>query len=292
MMVTYLKKYVFSFLLLFAALPFTALAQDNEQVIVEGIVMDADSLQPIPYVHVRAKHSNLGVVTREDGRFNIQINKQDTVIFSIVGYQSYVLTPNDSTAQSLRNLTIRMTPRTYMLHEIKVKDYIDITKYVQPKFDSTVDLRRPENIRVFEEKEPQPLKKVYVTSSETGGAALVGAVTAFANLFNDEYQQQKKLKAIMEVEEEEKRQQLLREAMTDRYQAMVQVVANLDEGALQRFTEAHMPLPESMMYMSDYKVMESIVLYMQDFEVQQEQDRLSIDYKLKNAIFEDREDIE
>ena len=286
-----IKKYAFGFLFLLAGLPFVSSGQDNEKVIIEGIVVDADSLQPLPYVHVRARNTNLGAVTGSDGRFNIRVNAQDSIDFSIVGYHSYLLVPSDSTAQSLKNMMIRMKSRTYVLNEIKVKEYIDITKYIQPKYDSTVDLRRPENIRLFEEKEPQQKKAVHVAPGPNG-ATLVGAVTAFANLFNDEYQQTKKLNEILEIEEEEKRNQRIKEVMTERYHAMVQMVTDLDDAALDRFTASYMPPPNLMMQMNEYAVLEGILLNLEEFEVRQAQDKLSLDLKLKNAVFEDRDKIE
>jgi len=289
--IIFMKKHVFGLLFLFVALPFVSFGQDNEKVIIEGIVVDADSLQPLPYVHVRARNTNLGAVTGSDGRFNIRVNAQDSIDFSIVGYHSYLLVPSDSTAQSLKNMMIRMKSRTYVLNEIKVKEYIDITKYIQPKYDSTVDLRRPENIRLFEEKEPQQKKAVHVAPGPNG-ATLVGAVTAFANLFNDEYQQTKKLNEILEIEEEEKRNQRIKEVMTERYHAMVQMVTDLDDAALDRFTASYMPAPNLMIQMNEYAVLEGILLNLEEFEVRQAQDKLSLDLKLKNAVFEDRDKIE
>ena len=289
--IIFMKKYLFGLLFLFVALPFVSFGQENEKVIIEGIVVDADSLQPLPYVHVRARNTNLGAVTGSDGRFNIRVNAQDSIDFSIVGYHSYLLVPGDSTAQSLKNMMIRMRSRTYVLNEVKVKEYIDITKYIQPKYDSTVDLRRPENIRLFEEKEPQKKKPVH-TLPGPNGATLVGAVTAFANLFNDEYQQTKKLNEILEIEEEEKRNQRIREVMTERYQAMVQLVADLDDAALDRFTASYMPPPNLLMQMNEYAVIEGILLNLKEFEARQAQDKLSLELKLKNAVFEDRDKIE
>ena len=107
-----MRKHLFGLLFLFVALPFVALGQDNEKVIIEGVVVDADSLQPLPYVHVRARNTSLGAVTGSDGRFNIRVNAQDSSDFSIVGYHSYLLVPADSTAQSLKNMMIRMRSLT------------------------------------------------------------------------------------------------------------------------------------------------------------------------------------
>jgi hypothetical protein len=288
-----MKKCVPGLLFFLLALPFISLGQDNEKVIIEGRVVDADSLQPLPYVNVRAKNTNLGAATAADGRFNIRVNAQDSIVFSIVGYDSFLIVPKDSTAESLQHLVIKMVPRTYVLKEVKVKDYRDLTKYLQPKIDSTVDLRRPQNIRLFEEKEPQKKNTVHtVIPPGMQPAQLAGAVTAFANLFNDEYQQTKKLNKILEIEEEAEREQQIKEVMTEKFQAMVSVVADLDNAALQQFTTSYMPSPYLMLEMNDYEIMEGIMQHITAFEIAREKERISLEQKLKNAVFEDRDKIE
>ena len=134
--------------------------------------------------------------------------------------------------------------------------------------------------------------RVFITGGENGGAALVGAITAFANLFNDEFQQTKKLNEILETEGEEKKQRLIREAMTEKYEAMVQVVADLDEPTLKQFTASYMPAPFAMLQMNDYAIMEGIMQHMAAFEAAREKDRLWLEQKLNNAVFEDKKKME
>ncbi len=288
-----MKKYIYGFLFLFIILPFVSFGQGDEKVIIEGIIVDADSLQPLPYVHLRARNTSLGAVTGGDGRFNIRVNVQDSIDFTIVGYHSFLLVPADSTPESLQGMTIKMLPRTYVLNEVKVKDYRDLTQYLQPKIDSTVDLRRSQPIRIFEEKEAQEKNAVHtVIPPNMQPAQLAGAVTAFANLFNDQYKQTKKLEEILKIEEAAEREQRIEEAMTDRYQAMVQIAAaDLDQAALNRFTASYMPNPHVMMQMSDYAVMEGIVKQLPAFKAQLKQEQKSLEYKLNNAVFEDKDEI-
>ena len=138
------KKFLSFFIFLFSSLPFITFGQDNGKILIEGTVVEADSLQPLPYVHVKEKSANVGTVTGADGQFTVSVNTRDTIVFSIIGYHSYSLVPADTTPQSLGQIIIKMVPRIYVLKEVKVKDYRDLTKYLQPKIDSTVDLRRPE----------------------------------------------------------------------------------------------------------------------------------------------------
>lgn len=279
-----MKKYCCHFLLLLVLLPLCLFGQDEEKVIMEGRVVDADSLQELPSVHVRIQNSNLGGVTEADGRFRIRVNPTDSVVFSSVGYKPYLIIPADSSLQSLQNLVIRMEPQITVLDEVRFKEYIDITKYIRREYDSTVDLRRSKGTPVFEDKEPTERRAVGVAVGENG-AALEGAVTAFANLFNSEFQQKKKLKEIMEIEEEEERNQSIKEAMREKYRAMVLVAADLDENSVQRFTNLYMPHPFAMMEMSDYEVMESIVRNLRRFEASKD----PLEKLLETGVFEGQE---
>ena len=261
--------------------PLTIFGQDEEKVVIEGIVVDADSLQALPLVHLRIRNTNLGGVTGEDGRFKTRISPQDTLVFSSVGYQPYILVPADSTAQSLSSLVIRMKPQITVLEEVKIKEYVDITRYIRRDYDSTVDMRRPKGTPLFEKSTPQERKAVSLGASPNG-ATLEGAVTAFANLFNDEFQQKKKLKQLLEIEEAQAQQRAVKEATTQRYQAMVLTVADLSDADLQRFTELHMPYPLAMTDMSDYEVMEGIIQNLKEFESQE----VFLERLLDTGVFE------
>ncbi|MDF9798515.1 hypothetical protein OKW21_003778 [Catalinimonas alkaloidigena] len=193
------------------------------------------------------------------------MNATDSIVFSSVGYKPYLIVPADTTPQSLKNLIIRMEPQVTVLDEVKFKEYIDITKYIPRNYDSTVDLRRSQGTPMLEHWEPEEKNAVGVGGGENG-ARLEGAVTAFANLFNSEFQQHKKLKEIMEIEEEEQRNQSIQEAMTDKYQAMVSVAAKLNQYDIQRFTDLYMPHPFVMMDMTDYEVMAGIVRHLRTFQ--------------------------
>ncbi len=281
-----MKKYCPYFLLLFMLLPLWSFGQDEEKVVIAGRVIDADSLQVLPSVHVRVRNTRLGGVTASDGRFRIRVNLQDSLVFSSVGYQPFMLIPADSTAESLAKLTIRMKPQITVLDEVRFKEYIDITKYIRREYDTTVDLRRSKGTPMFEDTAPAERRAVGLTGGENG-AALEGAVTAFANLFSSEFQQKKKLEEIMKVEEEQKKNQSLRERMTQKYEAMVSVVAELTAADLHRFTDTYMPSPFTMVNMSDYAVIEGIVLNLKKFDPEKD----PLKKLLENGKFEGQEGV-
>ena len=236
--------------------------------VIGGVVIDADSAQVLPSVHLRVRRTSLGGVTGENGRFKTRIHRTDTLEFSSVGYQPFLLVVADSSAESLTQLVIRMQPQITVLEEVKIKEYIDITKYIRRDYDTTVDMRRPKGTPLFERQVPKEQRAVRLGTSGNG-ASLEGAVTAFANLFSSEYQQKKKVKELLAIEEAQARREAIRQAMTERYQAMVLTVADLNPDDLLRFTEAHMPYPMAMTTMSDYEVMETIVVNLKKFDSQE-----------------------
>ena len=262
-----LLRYAILLILLSPTLAFGQ-EQEAEKVIIAGVEVDADSVQVLPSVHLRVRNTSLGGVTGENGRFKTRVHPTDTLEFTRVGYQSTVLVPADSTSERLTQLVIRMQPQITMLEEVKVKEYIDITKYIRREYDTTVNMRRPKGAPLFEKQEPKEQKAVRLGSG-TNGASLEGAVTAFANLFSSEFQQQKRVKELLAIEEAQSRQRAVREAMTERYQAMVLTVVDLPPEDLARFTTAYMPHPMTMASMSDYEVMETIVINLRKFDTQE-----------------------
>ena len=236
---------------------------------IQGVAVDADSSQTLPSVHLRAKYANRGGVTDLQGRFNVRVGATDTIMFTSVGYAPFTLVPADSTSESLRRLVIQMKPQITVLDEVKFKDYGDITKYIRREYDSTVDLRRPKGKPLFERTEPKERKAVQVGVGPSG-ARLEGAVTAFANLFNDDFQQRKKLEEIQAQEAAQARQRVIREEMTDRYHQLVLTAATLNEDDLRRFTDQYMPPPTLMLSMTDYQVTAQIVEHLRAFDSQDE----------------------
>ena len=249
------------YILLLSLLSLSGLAQEVDKVVISGLVVDADSSRALPNVHLSVARTGLGGVTGTEGRFRFRVEATDTISFTSVGYQPYNLVPADSSSQSLQNLLIRLQPQITMLEGVEVKDYIDVSRYLQPKIDSAVDMRRSRGKPLFEDQEVEEGNTVSFS-----GGQLTGALTAFANLFNDDYQQQKKLKEIMAMEEKQAQEEAIEKAMTEKYHVMLSAAANLNENDVARFTDLYMPPPRQMLQMSDYKVMEGIIFYLGKFE--------------------------
>ncbi|MCF8332030.1 MAG: carboxypeptidase-like regulatory domain-containing protein [Bacteroidales bacterium] len=82
--------------LLLVTLPFIMKAQDEDDrslVQFSGVVVTADSLNPVPFTHILVKGTNRGTMADYHGFFSFVAEKGDTVRFSAVGFtpDEYIL---------------------------------------------------------------------------------------------------------------------------------------------------------------------------------------------------------
>ena len=63
----------------------------NAQEFVTGIVADSATFAALPSVNVQLKHRNLGTQTDFRGQFTIAAGRGDTLVFSLVGYETLEL---------------------------------------------------------------------------------------------------------------------------------------------------------------------------------------------------------
>ncbi|WKN42580.1 carboxypeptidase-like regulatory domain-containing protein [Tunicatimonas pelagia] len=259
-------------------------AQDQTQVFIQGQVVGGDSLAPLPYVHIRGQDGRTGTATDSEGFFGVNVLQQDTIMFSSVGYKPYFLVPADSSVERLERLRIVMIPHVGELREITIKAYDNIEQFIRRE-DEPFSMKRPKGEPLFERKDPKEVAAVRLATG-ANGAVLEGGITAFANLFNSQHQQRKKLKEIMAMKESEARQQRIQEMMIERYQEMLVLADNnLSEIDIQRFTQEYMPPSSVMLYQDDYTVMLGILQNMGSFETEAER-QLAVQELLKNKVFE------
>jgi hypothetical protein len=86
------------------------------------MVIDAESKAPLSYVNIGVRDKNMGVISRDDGSFEIDLSKaapDDTLVFSMIGYESTMFKAGD-----LRTTTkeVRLKPKTYQLKEVVITD--------------------------------------------------------------------------------------------------------------------------------------------------------------------------
>lgn len=89
-----------------------------------GMVVSADSLSPIPNAHILSELSYYGTTSNSDGRFSMLIRNNDTLRISNVGFVTQLLPINYDSINS-NNYLIMMEKDTIMLQEVDVFPYLD-----------------------------------------------------------------------------------------------------------------------------------------------------------------------
>jgi hypothetical protein len=88
---------------------------------ITGTVIDAETREPMAYVHIGIRGKEIGTISDEKGQFNLQLNKgyqADTLTFSMIGYRNFQL----PIADLLNGHTkIEMEPSITELKEVVVQ---------------------------------------------------------------------------------------------------------------------------------------------------------------------------
>ncbi len=87
-----------------------------------GWVIDNEAKAPIPEVHVINKRSLKGTLTDAQGRFSINLNWGDTIVFSNIAYQYYYFIYSDSTT-ALNQVLVNMKEQNFLLSEVSIFTY-------------------------------------------------------------------------------------------------------------------------------------------------------------------------
>lgn len=87
------------------------------QEVIKGIVVDSTTFAPLPYVSVQIKNKSRGVNTDHQGNFSILALPQDTLLFSLLGYERLELPLLDYEAS-----VIRLSERATILKTITINE--------------------------------------------------------------------------------------------------------------------------------------------------------------------------
>jgi hypothetical protein len=91
-----------------------------KQEIIKGIVVDSATFTPLPYVSVQIKNKSRGTSTDTQGNFSILALRQDTLIFSLLGYERLEYPLLDYEASVIRMAERATTLKTITINESRV----------------------------------------------------------------------------------------------------------------------------------------------------------------------------
>ena len=83
-----MKKILLAFFLAFTCLATTAQNDSRELLQFSGVVVNGDSLLPVPFASVIIKNTNRGTISDYYGFFSFVARQGDTIRFSSIGYKS------------------------------------------------------------------------------------------------------------------------------------------------------------------------------------------------------------
>ena len=178
------------------------------QVTVSGTVRDKENGRPLPYAFVIIQRTQNGVFCDQRGKFSMQVQPTDSLLFSITGYQFTKVLLGDSVRKSEYNLNVSLILKPVKLRTFEVK---------APKtFDQILaDLEKAEKT------------KVHHTTSV--GNAIESPITFLYMQFSREG---KSIRKISELRAEDAKQALIKELFT-RY--MLAYIIDLDEKDMDDF---------------------------------------------------------
>ncbi len=104
-----------------------ALAQHlpDSILVFKGEVLTADSLKPIEDVHIISKFNHWGTISNEEGKFNMYVSKNDSLLITSVGYRPIILHVLDSMISESKPYPILMRVDTIRINEVVIRAFWD-----------------------------------------------------------------------------------------------------------------------------------------------------------------------
>ncbi|MDX1630078.1 MAG: carboxypeptidase-like regulatory domain-containing protein, partial [Fulvivirga sp.] len=131
------SKLLFIYLLCFIpALVGHAQEVEPEAVRLTGIVLDADTREPVPYVSIRISGTQYGTSSDNTGYFSLFINPGDTLLFSSIGYQDGAFVMPFVIEGSSYSLVQLLRKETVLLQEVVVFPWPSLESFEQAFIDA------------------------------------------------------------------------------------------------------------------------------------------------------------
>ncbi len=146
-----------------------------QQIEVSGIVIDAQSLEDLPGVHIYLQ-AHTGTVSDINGRFSIRVHPLDTLHFTSVGYDSLSIV-----ADGDGELLVAMKRSTLQLDGVEVKGIYQANTILKKSE------RTPMKVPGIHYPERSPEENYHM-----GLSALASPMTALYRLFSKSYKEEKK----------------------------------------------------------------------------------------------------
>jgi hypothetical protein len=82
------------------------------------LVIDSETNEPVPFVHILNNSARKGLTSNEKGEFYFVMHATDTLVFSSVGYEKYYLVPAQHGSE--KDFRIAIKPSTVVLKGVEI----------------------------------------------------------------------------------------------------------------------------------------------------------------------------
>lgn len=211
---------IFSYLVLGMSSGKAQFASDEiNKIILSGQIVDEEDDTPVPYVTIANISKKQMVVGGEKGQFSITFDRNDTLEFSALGFNTYTLNLKDSAASFELHIKIALSQKAYKLEDVKIQAYKDEESFKKAILEMEVP--------VEEENTPIHIPGAYYGPKRPASAT--GPISFITQKFGKQARFEKKLQQIKDEYEYSKviNQKFNRE--------MVAEATGLTDKALDRF---------------------------------------------------------
>jgi len=103
------------------------IAQDSESLVIQidGVILNKEDNRPVPFVHVLNMQSKSGTASNLEGRFTITMQKEDSVIFSAIGFDKYLFLLDQNVQSDRLDIVVEMNVNSFELEAVDIFAYKD-----------------------------------------------------------------------------------------------------------------------------------------------------------------------
>lgn len=197
-----------------------------QEIEINGQIIDKETQEAVPYVHIINTTTNQGTVSNTEGRFWVTIDKSDTLNFSAIGFETYAFTLKENITTDKLIITIELNTSTMELAPVDVFAFRDEHALKRALIEMDMPLQKEKKLIIPGVKEAQKFNP-----SGTGGLSMGGPLTAIAKVFSKEEKERKMLKQYQQKYDYQK-------VLTSKYnETVVMEITSLPEDKVEDFME-------------------------------------------------------
>lgn len=170
-------------LLVFAQTP-----SQQQPVVIRGEIVNKETGEIVPYVHILDETKSMGTTSDLNGRFEVMIDPTDTLIFSAVGFEKLMIVFAHEAIDLDEEVQISLSPSTYELDPVQIHALQDEATFKR----EILNLRLPEE------------KKIIIPDSYEGPRDPIarftlarGPLSTVQNMFSKEAKELKKYQEVI-----------------------------------------------------------------------------------------------